>query len=52
MYHNGYIETLPVQLPEVQDKIKEYFEFIYNHNYLTENKKRFVMILNRSLYLG
>ena len=26
MYHNGYVETLPVQLPEVTDKIKDYFD--------------------------
>ena len=39
MYHNGYVETLPVQLPEVQDKIKDYFANHYNHNDLTVNKK-------------
>ena len=39
MYHNGYIETLPVQLPEVEDKIKDYFANHYNHNDLTINKK-------------
>ena len=39
MYHNGYIETLPVQLPEVEDKIKDYFANHYNHNDLTVNKK-------------
>ena len=39
MYHNGYVETLPVQLPEVTDKIKDYFDNHYNHNDLTVNKK-------------
>ena len=39
MYHNGYIESLPVQLPEVEDKIKDYFANHYNHNDLTVNKK-------------
>ena len=39
MYHNGYVETLPVQLPEVTDKIKDYFDNHYNHNDLTINKK-------------
>ena len=40
MYHNGYIETLPVQLPEVTDRIKDYFANYYNHNALTVNKKK------------
>ena len=39
MYHNGYIESLPVQLPEVTEKVKEYFANHYNHNDLTVNKK-------------
>ena len=39
MYHNGYIETLPVQLPEVSDKIKDYFLNHHDHNNLTVNKK-------------
>ena len=39
MYHNGYVESLPVQLPEVTEKVKEYFANHYNHNDLTVNKK-------------
>jgi len=40
MYHNGYVETLPVQLPEVQDRVKDYFANYYNHNELTVNKQK------------
>ena len=35
MYHNGYVETLPVQLTEVTQLIKEYFKEHYNHNYIS-----------------
>ena len=30
MYHNGYVETLPVQLPEVTDRVRDYFSNYYN----------------------
>ena len=40
MYHNGYVETLPVQLPEVTDRVRDYFSNYYNHNELTVNKKK------------
>ena len=40
MYRNGYVETLPVQLPEVTIQIKNYFENYYNHNKLTVNKEK------------
>ena len=34
-----YSETLPVQLPEVTEKIKNYFLNYYDHNNLTVNKQ-------------
>ena len=34
-----YSETLPVQLPEVTEKIKDYFANHYDHNNLTINKE-------------
>ena len=42
MYHNGYVETLPVQLPEVTQLIKEYFKEHYNHNYICRYKKELI----------
>ena len=50
-----YSETLPVQLPEVTEKIKDYFLNHYDHNNLTINKeticdnfkKRFIPWLNQ-----
>ena len=50
-----YSETLPIQLPEVTEKIKDYFLNHYDHNNLTVNKeticdnfkKRFIPWLNQ-----
>ena len=42
MYHKGYVEALPVQLPEVTDLIREYFKSHYNHNYICRHKKQLV----------
>ena len=42
MYHKGYVEALPVQLPEVTELIREYFKSHYNHNYICEHKHKLV----------
>ena len=42
MYHKGYVEALPVQLPEVTELVKEYFKTYYNHNYICRHKKKLV----------
>ena len=50
-----YVETIPVQLPEVTEKIKDYFLNHYDHNNLAINKeiicddfkKRFIPWLNQ-----
>ena len=42
MYHKGYVESLPVQLPEITKLIKEYFEVYYDHNYICRHKKKLV----------
>ena len=42
MYHKGYVEALPVQLPEVTELVREYFKTHYNHNYICRHKKKLV----------
>ena len=43
MYHNGYVESLPVQLPEIEKLVKDYFTNHYNHNYICRHKKELVL---------
>ena len=43
MYHNGYVESLPVQLPEIQNLVKDYFANHYNHNFICRHKKELVI---------
>ena len=42
MYHKGYVESLPSQLPEITELVKEYFKTQYYHNYICRHKKKLV----------